>query len=171
MWDGMRISGAAALVATVLMLAGADAPAAGVDSANLPVPRFVSLRATEANLRTGPGEQYPITWILRHQGLPLEIVAEYHHWRRVRDFEGAEGWIHRSMLSGRRSVVITAKLPVLLAEARADGQPLARLETRVIAKLLRCPGQSAWCQIEVDAYRGWLHRADLWGVYTGERID
>jgi SH3-like domain-containing protein len=167
----MKASAAALVLAMVGLLAGAHARAASGDAANLPVPRFVSLRATEANLRTGPGEQYPITWILRHQGVPLEVVAEYNHWRRVRDFEGAEGWIHRGMLTGRRTVVVTAKLPLLLAEARSDGQPLARLEARVIARVLRCPAQSAWCQIEADAYRGWIRRADIWGVYDDERVD
>lgn len=167
----MRPFAVALLLVTVMMLTNARAPAASLDVGTLPVPRFVSLRATEANLRTGPGEQYPITWVLRHQGMPLEIVAEYHHWRRVRDFEGAEGWVHSSMLTGRRAVVITAKLPLLLAEGRPNAQPLARLETKVIARLLRCPAQSAWCEIEVDAYRGWLQRSDIWGVYKEERVD
>ena len=74
-------------------------PAAAQSETGLPVPRFVTLRADEVNLRTGPGEQYPIEWIYVRAGLPVEIIAEFGNWRRIRDFEGIEGWVFHSLLS------------------------------------------------------------------------
>jgi SH3-like domain-containing protein len=98
----------------------------GLTGTGLPLPRFASLRVSEANMRTGPGTRYPIEWVLRHENTPLEIIAEYDVWRRVRDWEGAEGWIHKSALSGHRSLIVTGDVPHKLWED-------AQSSTKVIA--------------------------------------
>jgi SH3-like domain-containing protein len=145
--------------------------AAAPEGSGLPVPRFVSLRAGEANMRSGPGEQYPIKWVYRRPGVPLEIVAEYHHWRRVRDWQGTEGWMHGNMLAGRRSAVVLGETRMLRARANSVSGVVARLEPGVIAKLVRCPQDSAWCEIEAESIKGWLPRVDLWGVYPDETVE
>src|SRR5271167_3380417 len=76
------------------------------NGSNLPIPRFASLRASDVNLRTGPGTRYPIDWVFTHQGMPVEITAEYEMWRRVRDAEGDEGWVHKNALTGKRSAIV-----------------------------------------------------------------
>ena len=151
-----------------LMAAGADAAAA--ETTGLPLPRFVSLRADEVNLRTGPGVQYPIDWVYRRRHLPVEIIAEYDTWRKVRDWQGTEGWIHRSMLSNERTVVVAGKLRTLRQKSDTTARPVALAEAGVIARLLECPDASTWCRVEVDGFEGWFRRIEFWGVYRDEVV-
>ena len=128
------------------------------------VPRFVSLRADKINVRAGPGVQYPIAWVFQRRGLPVEVVAEFELWRKVRDRDGAEGWVHRSLLSGKRSAVVTSKsIGVLYRHAQSDSVPVARVEPGVVADVVKCV--EGWCRIEAAGNRGWIRRSRLWGVY------
>jgi SH3-like domain-containing protein len=145
-------------------------PAAG-EGSGLPIPRFVSLRATEANMRAGPGEQYPIKWTYRRQGLPLEVTAEFDHWRRVRDWQGAEGWMHSSMLTGKRAIIVTGDERPLRATPDLASPLLARIEGKVIGKILTCPKNREWCRVEIAGVKGWMRRSEMWGVYREEAID
>ena len=132
------------------------------------VPRFASLRSDEVNLRTGPGARYPIDWVLIKKGLPVEIVEEYDTWRRVRDWQGCEGWVHQSMVSGARTVIVTGTLRTLRADPDDGAAALARVEPGVLARLLECRG--GWCRIEAQDTKGWLKRGEVWGVYADETI-
>ena len=132
------------------------------------VPRFASLKADEANLRTGPGERYPIDWVLTKKGLPVEIVAEFDVWRKVHDSEGSEGWVHQRLLAGSRTVLIVGNIRVLRTEPDAAAPAVARAEPGVIARLLECRGP--WCRIEAQDIKGWLRRSEVWGVYPDEVV-
>jgi SH3-like domain-containing protein len=134
----------------------------------LPIPRFVSLRSNEVNLRTGPGTTYPVDWVFVRRGLPVEIIAEFDVWRKIRDWQGTVGWVHQSMLDGRRSVRITGGERTLRSEPADSASALARLAPGVIGRLLRCEG--AWCKIDAQGYRGWLKRDEFWGTYPDESI-
>ncbi len=147
---------------------GAEAATAPSESASPGLPRFVSLRAPEVNLRTGPGTRYPIDWVYQRRDLPVEIIDEFDTWRRIRDAEGTAGWVHQSMLQGKRSVQITAESVSLRRDPQDDSRPLAKLERGVIAKLESCGG--VWCVVEVDGFKGWLKRAEVWGVYPDEDV-
>ena len=135
----------------------------------LPLPRFVSVRAGEANMRTGPGDQYPIDWVYVRKGLPVEITAEFEHWRKVRDMDGAQGWMHKNLLSGQRSVVITGDVRTMRRDASTWSAAVARIEPGAVAELRRCDAD--WCEIEAGGRRGWLRRTEFWGVYPDERVD
>jgi SH3-like domain-containing protein len=137
-----------------------------------PIPRFVSLRADVVNLRTGPGSRYPIEYVYRRKGYPLEIVAEFDQWRQVRDWQGTEGWVHQRMVNGARNVVVQGGQRVLRASAENGAAPVAKLDAGVIAHLLECnPG---WCRIEVQNgasdVKGWLSRNEIWGLLPGEVV-
>ncbi len=134
----------------------------------LPVPRFVTLAPDEVNLRTGPGIRYPIRLVIRKQGLPVEVIREFDVWRQVRDRDGDEGWVHKSMLSGRRSVIIKDATQVLLRRADAESRPVVRLESGVIASLDKC--EADWCRLSVGGYDGWIKRDVVWGVYPDEQF-
>ena len=134
----------------------------------LPVPRFVTLAPDEVNLRTGPGIRYPIRLILRKQGLPVEVIREFDVWRQVRDKEGDEGWVHKSMLSGRRGVIVTGATQVVLRKPEDGARPVVRLEPGVIAALEICQGD--WCEVSVGGYDGWIKRDAVWGVYPDEQF-
>lgn len=141
----------------------------GLQTTGLPLPRFVTLRSGEVNVRTGPNTTYPVEWVFVRKGMPVEITQEFDTWRRIRDWEGSEGWVHQSMLSGRRAVVVLGGVRALRREPGPDASVVARAEPGVIGSLLECRGE--WCQVDLDGYRGWLVRSDVWGVYPGESVD
>jgi len=155
------------IVVTVLVLAavvGTARAAAVGEVTGLPVPRFVSLAAEVANLRLGPRRSYDVIAVYRRHGLPLMVLGEFDNWREVVDFEGERGWMHTSLLSGRRTVMIRDETAVLRRLPSAEGPANARLAPGVIAELLRCEADASWCFVEVEGRRGWLPRARLWGV-------
>lgn len=154
-------------LALLLLLCGLGAGAVAADKAQ-PVPRFVSLRVDEVNLRTGPGERYPIDWVLIKKGLPVEIVQEFDVWRKIRDAQGSEGWVHQRMVTGTRNVVVTGETRLLRADADAAAPAVARAEPGVIARLLECRGP--WCRVEAQGIKGWLKRGEVWGVYPDEVV-
>lgn len=132
----------------------------------LPLPRFVSLKGNEGNARRGPGLTHRIDWVFTRSGMPLKITGEYEHWRRVEDADGAGGWVHYSLLSGVRSVLITQDMAQAFGQPDETSQILYQSELGVIGKLLQCV--SDWCRITVDGEKGWLHRSALWGVGATE---
>lgn len=144
---------------------GAAAPAFAQDN----VPRFVSLRSNEINVRAGPGTRYPIAWVFVRQGLPVEIVGEFDNWRKIRDMGGAEGWIHQNLLSRNRYAVITGAVRMLMRDPDPGAVPVAVAEPGVIAQVLRC--RDAWCRVQAGGHTGWLPRDYIWGVYPDEEID
>jgi SH3-like domain-containing protein len=154
-------------VLTILVALLAAIPALAADK-NLPVPRFVSLRSDKVNVRTGPGEQYPIDWVFTRKDMPVEIVAEFNHWHRIRDVEGTEGWVQERMVTGKRAVIVRGQQRALRERPSSDAAVTARAEPGVIAKLIEC--QPAWCRIEAGGVGGWLRREEIWGVYPGEVI-
>jgi SH3-like domain-containing protein len=156
---------AASLSVLGLLLLGAAAPAA---EKGLPVPRFVAIKSDLVNLRAGPGDRYPIEWVFTRKDLPVEIVGEFEHWRKIRDSEGAEGWVHQRMLAGRRSVLVKGEVRALLARPEPGAAVVARAEPGVIARLQECKG--AWCRVEAQKLSGWLPREQVWGVYPGEIV-
>lgn len=135
----------------------------------LPLPRFASLRANKVHLRTGPGIRYPVEWVYVFRGMPVEIVAEFENWRRVRDWQGSEGWVHRTMLSGNRTALVTGGLQPLRREPAAEAALIARMEERVLGQIIRCEGD--WCRMEVAGKRGWISRSHIWGVYPQEKVE
>ena len=141
----------------------------------LPLPRFVSLRADSVNLRVGPNARYPIEWIYVRRDLPVEIIAEFDTWRRIRDPAGTEGWVHSSMLSGKRTAVVAGEVRLLLRtmETQAGAAPelVASLEPGVIVAVDACPQAVGACRVEVNGLKGWLSRDALWGVYPSEAIN
>ena len=148
------------------------APAAGTQSAgtpgNLKLPRFASLRADEVNLRAGPGTRYPIEWVYKRRNLPVEVIDEFDTWRRIRDWEGTEGWVHQSMLNGRRSIFITDDLAMLRRDPQEDARGVARLESGVIGRVDSCG--DIWCVVTAFNHKGWLRRDQFYGVYPDEEI-
>lgn len=163
----------AALVLTALLLplpaalAQSDQGSTGdAATSGLPLPRFVSLRADEVRLRTGPGQRYPIEWVYHRRGLPVEIIEEYENWRRIRDLDGTVGWVHSSLLDSDRTLVVVGELRPLRAEPAEDAAALAYVEPGVILNLEICDG--IWCQAQVEGYEGWVRRDEVWGVYADE---
>jgi len=136
---------------------------------NLPLPRFVSMKAAEANVRRGPSLTHRIDWVFKHEDLPLEITAEHGHWRRVRDRDGMGGWIHYSLLSGARTVIAETDMLELRHSPESGALVVARLELGVIARIEACIPD--WCELSVAGHAGWAPKGDIWGVRAGEILD
>ncbi len=133
------------------------------------LPRFVSLAKDDVFVRTGPALQYPIKWVYKKRGLPVEITREYDTWRKIKDIDGDEGWVHHAMLSGYRNAIINSKDGVTLtAKPDALAQPVVRLEKGVVVSIDKCQG--AWCRLGISGFRGFAPRDSLWGIYPAEEI-
>ncbi|EPX82409.1 SH3 domain-containing protein [Salipiger mucosus] len=152
----------AALAAGLLTVKGATAAESRGPVTNLPLPRFVSMKASEGNVRRGPSLTHRIDWVYVRRDLPLEITAEHGHWRRVRDRDGAGGWVHYSLLSGVRTVLVEEDMLDLHTRPNADMPVTARLALGVIAELGDC--EADWCEISAGGYDGWAPKTALWGV-------
>jgi len=133
---------------------------------NLPLPRFVSLKASEANVRRGPSLSHRIDWVFKRRDMPLQVTAEYGHWRRVTDHEGMGGWVHYALLSGNRTVMVRRDRLALLARPVEAAPQIAILERDVIAELDEC-GRD-WCRVIAGGHRGWAPKPVLWGVFPHE---
>jgi len=133
---------------------------------NLPIPRFVSMKASQANIRRGPGLTHRIDWVFQHRNMPLRITAEFGHWRRVEDRDGVGGWVHYSLLSGSRTIIVKEDLLSMRDSATETARENARIEEGAIARLMECDPN--WCRISAEGYRGWVPKTSIWGVGENE---
>lgn len=133
---------------------------------NLPMPRFVSLKVREANIRRGPALTHRIDWVFKRRGMPLTVTGEFGHWRRVQDRDGVGGWVHYSLISGNRTGIVEQDLAPVLARAVGDAQVKARLEAGVIVNLDRCG--PVWCRVKAEGHKGWMEKSAIWGVREDE---
>ncbi|KAB7613329.1 aspartyl-trna synthetase [Amylibacter sp. SFDW26] len=136
---------------------------------NLPLPRFVSMKAKEGNVRRGPSLTHRIDWVFQHSNMPLLITAEFGHWRRVQDMEGQGGWMHYALLSGVRTVVVKTPNLALRLKPNIAAATAVFAEERAIAALEECIID--WCEISSGGHSGWAPKADLWGVWDHEIRD
>jgi SH3-like domain-containing protein len=137
----------------------------------LTIPRFVSLKSDNVNVRTGPGTRYPISFVYRRAKMPVEVIEEFDIWRKIRDVEGSIGWVHKTMLEGKRNVIIKGKkAQIMRIDHEANAKPLLKVEPMVVARLVECVRD--WCRVQVDGGRkGWIEKTALWGAYPQEIIE
>jgi SH3-like domain-containing protein len=169
----MRHAKRALFVIMVAIAAAAVRGDAVRASSGLPVPRFVSLKADKVNMHIGPAKTYEVRWVYQRAGLPVEITAESDNWRRIRDADGAEGWVYHSLLSGRRTGQVIAKAKDALVPVYETGDlastVVARLEPGVLSTVKRC--EEGWCLIAGKGFQGWVQQVRLWGVYPNEKVE
>lgn len=156
--------------------AAVPTPPAAAPAAETPKPpdlkptiHFAALRAEKVNLRSGPSADFPIQWVYVRRGLPVEVVANFDIWRKIRDSEGTEGWVNQQMLTGRRSILVAGAVRDLRHDPKPDGAVVAKLEPGVVASVAKC--DPTWCEVKAGGYKGWLIRTDVWGLEPGEVIE
>jgi len=139
----------------------------------LPIPRFVSLKADRVNVRAGPNKDQDVRWVYTRAGMPVEITAEFENWRRIRDWEGAEGWVYHSLLSGKRSAVVVPTLKTdlvpLYENPDIEAMVAARLQSGVLTHIKSCTGK--WCQVSGKNFSGYIVQERLWGAYPNEKVE
>jgi len=166
----LRVVAMAALAALAAPApVSAQAGAGAAQAAGRPLPRYVSLKTTEGRARRGPARNHMVDWIYTRRDMPLRVTAEFEHWRRVEDADGHGGWIHYSVLSGVRTVLVQRDLAAMRSQPRPDAPEVALLERGVVARILTC--QPDWCRLGVEGHRGWVDRRALWGVDPHEWQD
>ena len=173
------IAGVAAALAVAVLLVGAPPPASAAGDmgtgsvSGLPIPRFVSLKSDRVNVRSGPNKDQDVRWVYTRVGMPVEVTAEYENWRRIRDWEGAEGWVYHSLLSGKRTAVVVprlnAELVPLYDSPDTTSEVVARLQSGVLGALKSCDGQ--WCQFSGKNFSGYIRQDRLYGAYPNEKVD
>ena len=136
---------------------------------NLPIPRYVSLKAEEGNVRRGPSLSHRIDWVFQRRNMPLQVTGEHGHWRRVEDRDGQGGWVHYSLLSGVRHVIVEADLTPMRMKPSEEAEVNAYAEAGVVARLGKCSLE--WCRINARGSRGWVEKRVLWGVKPQEIRD
>lgn len=128
-----------------------------------PVPRWLSLKSSEVRARYGPGLDYRILWEYRASGLPVQVVAETTEWRKICDPEGAVAWVHRSVVSSRRSVLNPSDAEIPIRAGRSDTAPVrARLAPHALASMDEC--EDGWCEVRVRRLRGWVRQTAVFGA-------
>lgn len=133
------------------------------------LPRFASTKSDKVNLRKGPDKDYPIEWVIVKKNEPLEITHEYEQWRHVKDQSGEGGWVHKSMLSNARFIVILGKEPQkIYASAKNNAKTIAYVAPKIRCKANSC--DKSWCNIECKNIRGWIEQQNIWGVYPDEKF-
>lgn len=138
----------------------------------LTLPRFASLRSDHINARSGPGSRYPIEWVYMQKMAPVEIRAEFELWRKIKDWQGSESWVHKSMLSGKRSVkVVSPGENNIYNKADYKSKIIAKVEDEVVGEVMKCPAEKAFCLIKFGSIEGWVPKGNLFGVYADEVID
>jgi SH3-like domain-containing protein len=159
--------------AMALSAPAASAKDAAGTTSGLPLPRYVSLKSDHVNVRAGPTKDNDVAWVYTRSGLPVEVTAEFENWRRVRDAEGAEGWVYHSLLSGRRTAVVTMKskdeLVPIYDGASRDSAVAAKLQAGVVAQVKKC--NANWCRVFGQGFDGWIEQQRLWGVYADEKVN
>src|SRR3954471_3829911 len=164
-------------MAAAVMLAAFGSSALAAENgttSGLPVPRFVSLKSDKVNVRAGPTKDHDVAWIYNRAALPVEVTAEFENWRRIRDWEGAEGWVYHSLLSGKRTALVAPsknkdELLALRYKPDAASAVTAQLQHGVLATVKKC--SSGWCRLTGDGFEGWIEEGRLWGVYPGEKVE
>lgn len=152
-----------AVFCLLLLASPAGAQDASIlNPSGMPIPRFVSLKFNEVNVRVGPGKRYPIRYVYKRQHLPVQIVEEFAHWRKIKDFEGATGWVQKAQLDGLRTAMIMDKPQNLYPDPEVKRAPIIRAAPQVIAPVIECLPD--WCQLEIATTRAWIRKADIWGV-------
>ncbi|WP_196216767.1 SH3 domain-containing protein [Paracoccus shanxieyensis] len=136
---------------------------------NLPLPRYVSLKGGEGNARRGPSLSHRVDWVFRHAGMPLRVVAEFGHWRRVEDQDGAGGWVHYALLSGVRTAIVQQDMLELLSKPEENANVVARAEAGAIVRLHECTKD--WCRVSGGGEKGWVPKTTIWGVDPDETRD
>ena len=142
-----------------------------IQSEELSIPRFVSLKSNLINLRTGPGERFPIEWVYKRQGLPVEITDEFEHWRKIRDFEGTTGWVHKKMLSEKRTVItFPHHKTILFKTEKTTAQPRAYLDGLIILTVIKCEDSSIFCKVRLQDLTGYVKKDEVFGLYPNEEV-
>ena len=153
------------VLAALCVLAGS---ANAADDAPKP-PYFESIKSDPVYMREGPSNEHKVKWVYHRKGLPVEVLAEYDVWRRVRDQDGEIGWMHVAMLTRDRTAIVQgAGLVPVRRDKEADAPVIANAQPGAIGRVKGCTPEV--CELNFSGVNGWIARSSLWGLYDGEQL-
>jgi SH3-like domain-containing protein len=126
------------------------------------LPYWGSIVAGKARMRTGPGEQFPATWLYQRAGLPIKILAIYGDWRKIEDPDGTQGWMQVKLLSSDRTALFTKEIRPLREKPDPNAKALWRAEPGVIGRVSECA--KGWCRVDVLGRMGYVEAAHIYGA-------
>ena len=136
----------------------------------LEIPRYVSLKSNDANIRVGPSKNYPIEIKYIKKNYPLKVLEEYEEWRKVEDFKNNIGWIHKSLISGNRTgIVLSNNNKTIRLLNTLDGNVIGEIGKGNIVYLEKC--KINWCLVSAGNFKGWMDKKYIWGVKQDEIIE
>lgn len=144
-------------------------PHASVDAQKRKTPYYASISAGQARMRTGPGRNYPVSWLYQRAGLPVKVVDIYKEWRKVEDPGGTQGWMQGNLLTDKRSAIVTDTIVVLRDRPSGSGRMQYRAQPGVVGRISKCAG--GWCHFDVKGRGGFVEAIHLWGVEPGEEVE
>lgn len=141
----------------------------GASAQDRETPYWASVSAGQARMRTGPGRNFPISWLYQRAGLPVRVVEVYENWRKVEDPDGTQGWMLVNLLSADRTAMITGDIRPLREAPQPNARVRYQAEPGVIGRIRTC--RRGWCEIDVRGRSGFVEIAHLFGVEDDERVD
>jgi SH3-like domain-containing protein len=152
---------------TALLMIASAAPALAQEKKP---PYWASIASGEAMMRTGPGRNYPGTWLYKRRDLPVRVLKLYPNWRLIEDPDGARGWMLVTLLSDRRSAIVKKGEPRPVRTDPSDGARVRYLaEAGAVGRIDHCSG--GWCEVEFGKRKGYVKTSDIWGVGENEVVD
>ena len=131
-------------------------------------PYFASISAGKANMRTGPGRNYPTNWLYRRADLPVKVVEIYNDWRKVEDPDGTQGWMLVGLLSAQRTAIVVGTIVELRDGPRLNARVNWRAAPGVVGRISKC--QRGWCWFDVRGRGGYVEQNRIWGTEPGEEV-
>jgi SH3-like domain-containing protein len=160
----LRRTAILAVAAAALAVTAADA------QRERKTPYWASISAGKAMMRTGPGKNYPATWLYLRADLPVKVVETYPSWRKVADPGGETGWMLQGLLSDTRTALVTGTEEAPMHAAANEASPVRyRAQPGVVGRISHCG--DGWCRLDVGGREGYIKTDHIWGVDPGERVD
>lgn len=131
-------------------------------------PYFASISAGQANMRTGPGRNYPVSWSYRRADLPIKVVEIYNDWRKVEDPDGTQGWMQVALLSAQRTAIVVGTIVEMRDSPRLNARINWRAAPGVVGRISKC--ERGWCWFDVKGRGGYVEQNRIWGTEPGEEV-
>lgn len=124
---------------------------------------YASLRSNETNVRSGPGQNYPIKFTFKLRSIPVRVISEYDNWNEIEDYSGQTGWVTQSLLTKKRTLMVRTDKSFVNMHGKTSEKSriIFRLENNVIGDYLKC--SEGWCGIKIENKKGWVKEDELWG--------
>lgn len=132
-------------------------------------PYYASIAASKARMRTGPGRNYPASWLYQRADLPVKVVEIYNDWRKIEDPDGAQGWMQVQLMSSQRTGYVFGGIVELRNAPRSNARVNWRAAPGVVGRISKC--QRGWCWFDVRGRAGYVEQNRIWGTDPGEEVD